>query len=380
MACAAAAWSRFKILDPVNQEGLYPDASGERAQGVQDRGASDRTLRNLQGLRALAALGVVVFHFGLMPGTALPFQVGAAGVDIFFVLSGFIIAHSSTRSARNFLAHRFIRVIPAFWIATVVAALFTLQNMDLVPAIDWLVQSLFYLPHPSGRPPLIFVAWTLVYELAFYLLYWLALRFGTRHAPLVSIALLLILAIVPLPGLRGPWPLLLEFVMGIAAYLAIERYGWLRPVPGWAGLLLAAAGLALLMTFPTVTRYNPDDYQAFGRVLAWGVPAAFIVLGLVVAEHGGFALRNKTILLLGAASYAIYLLHPIAIGQMLQIPPNAPPLSWALCLLAVAVTATIAVAFNMIIEVPLLRRLRRLLRDRLPVEQRVPQKVRLTRL
>ena len=322
-----------------------------------------RILTNLQGLRALAALGVVVFHFGLMPATGIPFVIGASGVDIFFVLSGFIIAHSSSRSARHFLAHRLIRVVPAYWIATLFAAAFTLQNIDVGEAWGWLVQSLFYLPHPSGRPPLIFVGWTLVYELAFYLLYWLALRVGTREAPIVCIALLLILALFPVPGLPGPWPLLLEFGMGIGIYLAVERYGLPRLMPGWAGLLVAGVGLALLMILPPMDGYN--------HVLCWGVPAAIIVLGLIVAERGGIALESKFILILGAASYAIYLLHPITVGQLLQLPPNSPPISWALCMFAVGITVAVSVAFNMFIEVPLLRRLRGLLRDRLPIEQRI---------
>jgi exopolysaccharide production protein ExoZ len=308
-----------------------------------------------------------------MPATKIPFAIGAAGVDVFFVLSGFIIAHSSSRSARHFLAHRLIRVVPAYWIATSFAAMFTLQNLDMSEARGWLLQSLFYLPHPDGRPSLIFVAWTLVYELAFYLLYWLALRVGTREAPILCIALLLVLALFHLPGLPGPWPLLLEFGLGIGIYLAADRCALLRLVPGWAGLLVAGAGLALLMTLPPVTGYNPDDYQSVGRVLRWGVPAAVIVLGLIVAELGGMALQSKFILLLGAASYAIYLLHPIAVGQLLQLPPNSPPISWALCLFAVAITTAVAVAFNIFIEVPLLRRLRGLLRDKLPIEQRVSE-------
>lgn len=328
-------------------------------------------LANLQAVRALAALGVVLFHFGLMPATGLPFRVGASGVDLFFVLSGFIIAHSSARSARHFLALRLIRVIPAYWIATLIAALFTLQNLGPSDAFDWLLQSLFYLPGPGGRPALIFVAWTLVYELAFYLLYRLALQFGTRTAPMIGLALLLMLALVPVPGIPGPWPLLLEFAMGIGIYLAVERYRLLGAVPGSAGLFTAAVGLALLLTLPGVTGYDPDDYQSVERVLSWGLPAAVIILGLIVAEHGGLAIRNKPVLLLGAASYAIYLVHPIAIGQLVQLPPNAPPLSWALCLLAAGVTVAAALAFHLSIETPLLHWLRGLLHHRFPVEQRV---------
>ncbi len=328
-------------------------------------------LDNLQGLRAVAAMGVVVFHFGLMPATAIPFGVGASGVDIFFVLSGFIIAHSSSRSARHFLPRRLIRVIPAYWIATLLAAMFTLQNMDVPAAWDWLVQSLFYLPHPEGRPALIFVAWTLVYELAFYALYWLALRFGPRPAPFVCIALLLALALLHPPGSPGPWPLLLEFAMGIGVYLLADRHRLLRIVPGSAGLLMAAAGFALLAILPGVTGYTPDDYQSLVRVLCWGIPSAIIVLGLVLAEHRGLALRSRIALLLGAASYAIYLLHPIAVGQLIQLPANPPPLSWALCLAAIGVTVAVSVAFNIFIETPLLRWLRSLLRDKSPVAQPV---------
>lgn len=354
----------------MNSDPLVSPEPNQTQQVLRHR-SQDQTLANLQGLRAVAALGVVVFHFGLMPPTQLPFRIGAYGVDVFFVLSGFIIAYSSTRSARHFLARRLIRVLPAYWIATIIAALFTLQNMDVVGASEWLVQSLFYLPHPHGRSPLIFVAWTLVYELAFYLLYWLALRAGTRNAPLLCLGLLVMFALVQLPGLPGPWPLLLEFGMGIGIYLMVERYAVPQFVPSWAGLLLAAAGLALLVTLPRMIGYNPDNYQSVWRVLCWGLPAALIVLGLILAEREGFAIRSRFVLLLGGASYAIYLLHPVVVGQLLQLPPNAPPWSWVLCLLAVVVTVAVSIAFHLLVELPILRRLRSWLGNGLPFEQRL---------
>jgi len=325
---------------------------------------------NLQGLRALAAVGVVVFHVGLLPATAMPFRIGAAGVDLFFVLSGYIIAYSATRNAQHFLAHRLIRVIPAYWIATILAALFTLQAMDPAGASGWLIQSLFYLPGPGGRPALIFVGWTLVYELAFYLLYWIALRFGTSRAPIVALAPLVALALVPVPRMPGPWPLLLEFALGLGIYLLAERGRFPDRLAGPPGLLLSGAGLILLLAIPRLTGYDPDDYQSLDRVLCWGLPATAIILGLVAAERGGLAIRSKLVLRLGAASYAIYLLHPIAIGQLLWLAPERPPVTWLLCLLATAVTVAIAVGFHMAIEAPLVRRLRRLMRDRPPVAQR----------
>lgn len=325
-------------------------------------------LSNLQAVRALAALGVVLFHFGLMPATALPFRVGAFGVDLFFVLSGFIIAHSSARDRRHFLAHRLIRVLPSYWIATVLAALFTLQALDEGAALGWLVQSLFYLPGPGGRPPLIFVGWTLVYELGFYLLYWAALRFGTRVAPLVAPALLAALAVPPLPG--GPWPLLLEFALGVGVHLVAERSRAPSRLPAWAGPAVAALGLALLLILPPLTGYDLDDGRGAGRVLCWGAPAAAVILGAVLAERAGAAIRNRPLLLLGAASYQLYLLHPIVLGQLMRLPPVPAPLSWLWCALAAALTAALSVAAHLWIEAPLLTRLRALLRDRAPVVER----------
>jgi exopolysaccharide production protein ExoZ len=327
-------------------------------------------LANLQGVRAVAAIGVVVFHFGLLPATHLPFGVGAAGVDLFFVLSGFIIAHSSARGGRHFLAHRLIRVLPAYWIATLIAALFTLQSLDAAGALGWLVQSLFYLPGPSGRPALIFVAWTLVYELAFYLLYWLALRFGPRRAPAIALPLLIILGFVSLPAAPGPWPLLLEFAMGVGIFLLTERAAGVRAIPGAAGLVLGGLGFVLLPVTPHLAGYGPDDYQSLSRVLCWGLPSGAIVLGLVVAEQHGLAVRSRAVLLVGAASYALYLLHPIMLGQLLQLPAARPPVTWLYGLAAVTVTIGLSIAFHLAIEGPLLRWMRGLMRDRPPIEQR----------
>ena len=327
-------------------------------------------LANLQAVRALAAIGVVVFHFGLMPASQLSFGVGAAGVDLFFVLSGFIIAHSSSRSARHFLAHRLIRVVPAYWIATIIAAFMTLRHIDVAEASGWLAQSLFYLPGPGGRPALIFVAWTLVYELAFYLLFWLALRFGKRRAPWLALFALTLLGFLSFPGAPGPWPLLLEFALGVGIFLLSER-GALRAVPGAAGLALALLGLVLLPSVLALTSYDSDDYQGLARVLWWGLPSAAIIFGVVIAEQRGLAITSKAALLLGAASYAIYLLHPIVVGQILQLPPAEPPFTWLCLILALAFTIGVSVVFHLWIEAPLLRWMRGLLRDRPPVEQQV---------
>jgi exopolysaccharide production protein ExoZ len=83
----------------------------DRAPGV---------LFNLHLLRALAALGVVYFHTSPEAGLSLPVNIGAHGVDVFFVISGFIIAYVGMRSADRFFTRRLIRVVPFYWTATLV--------------------------------------------------------------------------------------------------------------------------------------------------------------------------------------------------------------------------------------------------------------------
>lgn len=328
-------------------------------------------IANLQALRAFAAIAVMVFHFGLMPATKLPFVTGGFGVDLFFVLSGFIIAHSAASRPRHFLAHRLIRVLPSYWIITVIAALFALQGMDLPALVPWLGQSLFFLPGPGGRPALIFVAWTLVYELAFYLIYWVALRLGGRRAAMLCLPVLLVLAFMPLPAGAGTWPLLTEFAFGITVYLATERLSRRPAPPGKLGLGVAALGLALLLLPVSLTGYDPDDYQSLARVLFWGVPATAVVFGLVIAEQAGAAVTNRAVLLLGSASYAIYLIHPIVVGQLFQLPPQPAPLSWLYCTIATVATAGIAIAYYRIVEAPMLHWLRGRLSRKPPAERRV---------
>jgi len=325
-------------------------------------------LKNLQALRAFAALSVVFFHFSLVPASAMPWHYGSFGVDIFFVLSGFIIAYSADRDSRHFLAHRLIRVLPAYWIVTTLGAAICALGMPWLDALGWWGQSLAFLTRADGRPPIIFVGWTLVYELAFYLVYALALAAGRKLAPYLSIVVLAGLAFtlpllpVALPGANAvlrPWPLLIEFTYGLAIFLATKPLTSESAARRWFGLGLAALGLVLIYVFDGKLLGLKGLELDHLRVAALGLPAALIVFGLVLTEKGGWGLKSRIVLALGAASYAMYLLHPPVFFFVLGLKPG--PFQMRLEIFAILTVATVllSLGFYYAVESPLLRLLRR---------------------
>jgi exopolysaccharide production protein ExoZ len=326
--------------------------------------------KNLQALRAFAAISVLTFHFSLIRVSGLNVQPGAFGVDLFFVLSGFIIAYSADKDSRHFLLHRFIRVLPPYWIATFIGFLIVLLHSDARYSWVWFGQSALFLPGPGGRGAIIFVAWTLVYELAFYLLYAVALQFGRRFAPVACALVLLFLAFginhIGLP-LR-PWPLLAEFAYGLGIFLvnkhldATKRRLWGVPQ------LLVAVGLGLLYTMAGQSPGNEGIEADLRRVIVWGLPAAMIVLGLLVGERRGFSSESRVLLMLGNASYAMYLLHPLILGLLLPYPAGSLSVRVMMFCAASIATILIALLYYYLIEAPVIRLLRRgLVKDRPPL-------------
>lgn len=319
-----------------------------------------RILYNLQLLRAYAALSVAGFHFALVPAASVPWRFGSFGVDLFFVLSGYIIAYSKARDARRFLIRRALRVLPAYWIVTSLGAMLVLLAMPFGDALAWYGRSLLFLTGPDGRPPIIFVGWTLVYELAFYLSYAVALRLAGSRAPLFAMAALCSIAYGPqVVGLSSrTWPLLVEFALGLLVYLLAGRSRWAPRSPAPA-LLLVIGGAALLHGFEGWIHGRDGAIADQVRSVALGLPAAAVVLGLVWLEQAGVAIRSRFPIALGAASYAIYLLHPLVFSFVLSVPAAA--LEVRLAIFAGLMGATIAVSlfFYRHVEFPLLRWLRR---------------------
>jgi exopolysaccharide production protein ExoZ len=297
-----------------------------------------KRLASIQLLRAVAALGVVLFH--ACQWSHFDFAVGAAGVDLFFVISGFVLWSSAAepgsggeatgQAARpgDFLWARLARVAPLYWIATL--AVFAVarawpQALPIVhPDPRHLIQSLLFAPHrgPGGDPfPLLPTGWTLTYEAFFYLAFAVALA-CPRDRRLQVLSCLLLAASILGFGYHGWYtllcnPLLLEFLAGVwlARLWARGRLQALGPAGG-----LGLIGLGVLVLAACQIGGLRDDFL---RPFVWGPPAAAIVAGALALEgrigEGRLARAGATV---GDASYSLYLVQAPLIAAFAWRTPN----------------------------------------------------------
>ena len=262
-------------------------------------------LPSIQVLRAVAACAVVVLH--AYPNPHAPIGnagYGAFGVDLFFVISGFIMAQvAQGRSATQFLRDRLWRIYPLWWVA-VLPLLFMVPRGPLS-----IGSSLTLWPIFAGEyyVPVLKVGWTLSFELLFYAGMTVALA-SRAVMPLTLYALFLLLGSLvtasPLLHFVGS-PMVLEFLMGLTIARLPRRAVFVWFIP--AGLTL------LLLTSPGMGDVEATlrGDNALQRAIEWGLPAALIVSGTLSVEH---LFRHRLFRLpvsLRDASYSVYLFHPL---------------------------------------------------------------------
>jgi exopolysaccharide production protein ExoZ len=324
----------------------------------------------VQGLRAVAALMVVAYHalegWNQRAGhTSLTWSNGSAGVDLFFVISGFVMATATRnltggwRDARYFLWLRLTRIVPLYWFFSIVklAAVLAVPALVLRTQLNpgFVTHSLLFLPvHDAAGDfkPLLPVGWTLTFEMLFYTLFALAL--ALRLAVMWAVPpVLLFLALLP-HTVTGPLtdlcnPLLLEFGLGMLIaqllLLGIPTGRWL--VLTW---LTLALGLTVLLTIPA---------EVFPiRVLSWGLAACLTVDATVTLEPFFARYLPRFVRRLGDASYAIYLPHGFVVALLTVTLPYLPANSAtaALWVTAVLLTSTlVGYLVYILMEQPLLR-------------------------
>ena len=282
-------------------------------------------LVGVQYLRGFAAIAVLLFHVG--DQYKMPFEIGAAGVDIFFVISGFIIwstTSNSELSMRRYFWKRLTRVLPLYWIVLAV----TFVSVSAKPAffydhdasIENFLRSLVLLPRlkDGAFHPVVVQGWTLSYEVFFYCLLGVLMAVGLRWRLIGICATLLVFVGVGQAFDLGyldafAAPIVLEFVAGVLIAYVACRLKFSRGVMVMA-LLLAILGFVASQTLTA-------DWP---RVFKWGGPAALLVIAAVGLEPWFRKYPVRVLVYFGDASYSIYLWHVwvgvVMTGALLRLP------------------------------------------------------------
>ncbi len=289
-------------------------------------------LQSVQILRAIAALAVVGFHFaqslamdfGLIPLDS--FTMGSDGVDIFFVISGFIMTYTTARedqrSPGDFAWKRLARIVPLYWVLTLAVFAIGIVAPSLLNSggASWeeLGKSLAFIPYErtDGRvAPVLFLGWTLNYEMFFYAVFTLALLVAPRWRLQIVVGVMAVMATVgyAYPGDLGVLGrfytngIILEFVWGCLLFVAWNR--WPDRIRGMAPIWLLGTALLLLQNFWNVP---------LPREIEKGLPALMIVAGVLAMTVKDGAV-SRAFRAIGDASYSLYLGHPYAIGLCVKL-------------------------------------------------------------
>jgi len=314
-------------------------------------------LYNIQALRGIAALLVVLSHLQsnerIYGGDIIlspVFRMGMSGVDLFFVISGFIMVYVTSnwadkdrfRRIPEFLYARVTRIYPLYWILTLFVILIYYTGPELIwpnklPVIN-LKSTLSLLPNMI-HGPILSVGWTLVFEMGFYFVFTFILLFKRKY--LVFLLLLWATFIglsdvigvreyvakispsLPIPGTPHfasmiTHPFSWEFIGGaLAAYLFINV-----KIPKKAALAILIAGIAAglfmaftLDSFPSNIKGLP---KRSSRVFVFGSVSVLIIYGSAALEASG-TVFPKFMQILGDWSYSLYLSHLIVIKLIMKL-------------------------------------------------------------
>ncbi len=354
--------------------------------------ASRERLPALDLLRFVAAVMVVLFHYtfrgaadhlyttATYPEIDTITRYGSYGVNLFFVISGFVIlltVDAGGGRPAHFVASRVSRLFPAFWVAVTVTFLVTLiVGATFAVGIGDYVRNLGMFPSWIRAPYVDGAYWTLEIELTFYLLIVAFLLFLQRRVRIEWLLLAWLIVVIPFAPVEwGPGRLRLGlmvdaapfFIAGSAFYLVWRNgWTWLR-----AGLIAGSWLVADVIAVRSSFKDSADFATSYSPVVTVAVASiGFVVFLALVLRPTWFRFGGRPAILLGALTYPLYLVHQ-NIGYVV-INGIDPALGrWVAFLAAFAVALGLAYAIHRLVERRYNSRLRRWLEPRLVPLDRV---------
>ena len=269
----------------------------------------------IQVLRFFAAFSVMMVHLPII-------GFGIWGVDIFFVISGFIMMCVTENNQKNFLIKRIIRIVPLYWILTLGVFSIAIFYPDLLnnttANFEHLIKSLFFIPfdkNGSGHFPILFLGWTLNFEIIFYILFSISLIFSKKNKLILS-SVFIVLFLLFNSFLSDKYFIsasyfdfiFFEFIFGMAAFVIWKKFKNKIPLNLFNHLIF--------LSFLFLTTFILNYFYAI-RSISYGVPAFILLIYFL------FFLNDKRFpkifVTLGDASYCIYLLHPYIVQSFYKI-------------------------------------------------------------
>lgn len=337
-------------------------------------------LRGIQVLRAIAATAVMASHLVIISHKYFPnetlvpavLKYGAAGVDMFFVVSGFVMVHVTANYSRgplfaaNFLWKRIARIYPTLWF-------YLLLLLPVLYFAPHMINSAYGTPNiiasfllvPTAQAPLLAVAWSLQFEMFFYLVF--ALFLAVLPCGVLRIGLLAWTAVT----FVGAWfvnahshylmqfffsPFVLEFIAGCFVAYTAPKIG------SKSGVILIASGVAWFVAGCLMLESVDSSSRATADwVLAFGPASVAIVAGVVAWESSVSWRRFPAILVaIGDSSYSLYLSHLLtlsALGRLWMLIgiPLPPVMNLAVIALFGAIAVVVGHLSYLVVEKPVIR-------------------------
>lgn len=274
-------------------------------------------ITSIQYLRFFACISVVLFHITTKTYPENNFYLGATGVDIFFIISGFIMAYISNKREFNgvlFIKNRILRIYPIYIITLIPFICIFLYSPEIVntnSGTPSILKSITLYPLITGSY-LNLVSWTLSFEFYFYIIFAMSLnikRFSIEITSFLIILFCILGEFFDVDFIKST--LVIEFIFGMFIYkfLYINK----KDIPLIFYILFITLGISLLALLGQKVHGGPDYY----RILFWGIPSLMIFIGFLFSSN---QIKDiKWLVFLGDASYSIYLTHILSINIIFKI-------------------------------------------------------------